>query len=176
MDAKFPGDLGYVLGETRNELGGGEYYQLLGAVGLNVPRLDMERVWPAYPALHRAIREELVASCHAVSGGGLAVHSALVAMAGEVGIEIQLERAPAAPRLTVGQRLYSESCGRFIVTVSPRSKARFEALFSGLPMACVGRVTDPPGFRVTDAGGKTIIREDIAELKKIWNMPFGGLV
>ena len=38
MDAKFPGDLVYVLGETKNELGGSEYYQMMGSIGLNVPR------------------------------------------------------------------------------------------------------------------------------------------
>jgi phosphoribosylformylglycinamidine synthase len=175
MDAKRPGDLVYVLGETRNELGGGEYYQLLGAVGLNVPRLDMDRVWPAYPALHRAVREGLVASCRALSRGGLAVHAALVAMAGELGMEIRLDRIPSPGRLTPGQGLYSESCGRFLLTIAPENKTRLEAIFSGIPMACVGTVTDVPVFRVTDAGGKTVIREDVRGLKESWNMRFGGL-
>ena len=42
MDVKVPGDLIYVLGETRDELGGSEYYDLYGHVGLKVPRLNVE--------------------------------------------------------------------------------------------------------------------------------------
>jgi phosphoribosylformylglycinamidine synthase len=38
MDAKAPGDLVYLLGETRDELGGSEYYALHGQVGANVPQ------------------------------------------------------------------------------------------------------------------------------------------
>jgi phosphoribosylformylglycinamidine synthase II len=42
MDCKFAGDLVYVLGYTKNELGASEYYEHLGYVGLRVPRLDPE--------------------------------------------------------------------------------------------------------------------------------------
>ena len=62
MDAKFSGDLVYVLGETRNELGGSEYYQLMGETGLNVPELDGGSLLPLYHALATAIRRELVTS------------------------------------------------------------------------------------------------------------------
>ena len=55
MDVKVPGDLIYVLGETRDELGGSEYYDLLGQVGLNVPRLKETRKKPIMPALQRAM-------------------------------------------------------------------------------------------------------------------------
>jgi phosphoribosylformylglycinamidine synthase len=71
MDAKFPGDLVYVLGETRNELGGSEYYQLMEKIGLHVPTVEVNLVWPLYLALHRAIQEGLVASAHAVLKGGV---------------------------------------------------------------------------------------------------------
>ncbi|MFC1821062.1 AIR synthase-related protein, partial [Thermodesulfobacteriota bacterium] len=71
MDTKFPGDLIYLLGATRNELGGSEYYQMMGETGFNVPNVDVDEVWPLYLALHRAIQRELVASVHAISRGGL---------------------------------------------------------------------------------------------------------
>jgi len=99
MDAKTAGDLVYVLGETRDELGGGEYYQLLGQTGLNVPRLDTAVQGPLYAAFHLAMEQGLMASAHALSRGGLAVHLALVAMAGELGMEVDLHDVPC-PRLT----------------------------------------------------------------------------
>jgi phosphoribosylformylglycinamidine synthase len=176
MDAKLPGDMVYVLGLTRNELGGSEYYQMMGHVGLNVPRVRVEEVWPLYLALHQAIREGWVASCHAVTRGGLIPHLALVAMAGELGMAVSLEQLPGINGLEVTQALYSESCGRFIVTVALENRARFEACFSGLAASAIGILTSSPLFEVKDLRGETLIREDVATLKHIWKHPFGELI
>jgi phosphoribosylformylglycinamidine synthase len=176
MDAKFPGDLIYVLGETKNELGGSEYYQLMDKIGLHVPKLDVGSMWPLYLALHRTIREGLVSSTHAVAKGGLAVHLALVAMAGELGMEVHIGKAPSRPGVSPAQLLYSESAGRFVVTVNPTKKEAFEKLFSSLPAACIGAVTEAPRFRVQRGKGETIIDEDVLDLKKAWNSRFGMLI
>lgn len=176
MDAKFPGDLVYVLGETKNELGGSEYYQMMGSIGLNVPQVNAKEVWPGYLALYKAIQEGLVSSCHAVSRGGLAVHLAMVAMAGELGMEINLTSIPRASGLTVSQTLYSESCGRFIITVPPGKKEMFEELFANIKMAQMGIVSESPRFCVRDGRGEAIIEEDTPTLKNSWKKPFGELV
>ena len=176
MGAKFPGDLVYVLGETKNELGGSEYYQMMGSIGLNVPEVTAKEVWPGYLVLYKAIQEGLISSCHAVSRGGLAVHLAMVAMAGEVGMEINLTSFPRASGLTVSQALYSESCGRFIITVSPEKQEMFEELFAGIKMAQVGIVSESPRFCVRDSRGEAIIEEDTSTLKNSWKKPFGELI
>ena len=176
MEAKFPGDLVYVLGETKNELGGSEYYQLVEKIGLHVPKVDVSHVWPLYLALHRAIREGLVSSAHAVAKGGLAVHLALVAMGGELGMEVHIGKAPSRPGLSATQLLYSESAGRFVVTVDPARKEAFEKLFAPMPAACIGVVTESPRFKVQYGKGELIIDEDVSDLKKAWNSRFGGLI
>jgi phosphoribosylformylglycinamidine synthase len=176
MDAKFADDLVYVLGETKNELGGTEYYQLMKKIGLHVPKLDVNLVWPLYIALHRAIQQELVSSAHAVTKGGLAVHLAMVAMAGELGMEIHIGKAPSRPGLSSTQLLYSESAGRFVVTVNPERKEAFETLFASLPVSCIGAVTEAPRFKVQHGIGERIIDEDVSDLKKAWNSRFGGLI
>jgi phosphoribosylformylglycinamidine synthase len=176
MDAKVPGDLVYVVGRTRNELGGGEYYQMFGEVGLNVPKVDADELRPLYEGLNRAIREGAVASAHAVARGGLGVHLALVAMGGELGMECDLGRVPADPGLTDTQVLYSESAGRFVVTVDPAGRDLFERIFSGTAFAPVGRVTASPLFRIRGRGERIIIEEDVFALKEVWKRPFGGLI
>jgi phosphoribosylformylglycinamidine synthase len=176
MDAKFPGDLVYVLGETRNELGGSEYYQLMDKIGLHVPKIDVSHVWPLYLALHQAIRQGLVSSAHAVSKGGLAVHLAMVAMAGELGMEVHIGKSPSRPGLSSAQLLYSESAGRFVVTVNPARRAAFEKLFASMPVACIGGVTETQRFKVQRGKGELIIDEDVSDLKKAWNSRFGGLI
>ena len=176
MDAKFPGDLIYVLGITKNELGGGEYYQLMGEIGLNVPKVGVPDVWPLYLALHQAIRKGLLSSAHAVTRGGLAVHMALVAMGGELGMDIHLQDAPCEPGLTDIQILYSESAGRFVVTVDPSKKEAFEAHFSGLNLGLVGHTTESTLFRVQNGQGTVIIEENVLDLKAAWKSRFGHLI
>lgn len=176
MDAKFPGDLVYILGETKNELGASEYYQMMGAVGLHVPEVDTKSLWPGYLALHDAIKKGLISSCHAVTRGGLAVHLAMVAMAGGLGMEIDVSRIPSAPGLTVSRLLYSESCGRFVVTVAPDKKNDFERIFSEVQTGMTGVVTASSGLCVKDSDGKMIIDEDISRLKEFWKKPFGNLI
>jgi phosphoribosylformylglycinamidine synthase len=176
MDAKCPGDLVYVLGETKDELGGGEYYQLMGGVGLHVPNVDPKVTWPLYFALHEAVKKRLIASAHAVSRGGLGVHLALVAMAGEMGMELDLASVPGGDTLPDSKILYSETAGRFIVTVDPAKKESFERHFSGINIGCVGKTTDSALFRVKARSGASIIEERVHELKEWWKKPFGHLV
>ncbi|MBN1627138.1 MAG: phosphoribosylformylglycinamidine synthase, partial [Deltaproteobacteria bacterium] len=176
MDAKCLGDLVYILGETRDELGGSEYYQMMGEIGLNVPWVDVNKSRPMYLALHRAIEAGLVSSAHSVSRGGLAVHLAMVAMGGETGMEIELNNAPTAEELIDTKILYSESSGRFIVTIDPAKQHAFEGIFSGMNAGLVGAVSETSRFRIKGNGGGLIIDEDIMQLKDSWKRTFGGLI
>jgi phosphoribosylformylglycinamidine synthase len=176
MDAKMPDDLVYVLGVTADELGGGEYYQMMGEVGLHVPKVNAKALWPLYLALYRAIEANLISSAHAVARGGLAVHLALVAMAGELGMDIDLLRVPVKGNLTDTQILYSESAGRFIVTVDPNKRKGFEDLFAGLPIGHIGATQASPVFRVKGRKGALIMEEPAGALKDAWKQPFGALV
>ncbi|MEJ2724710.1 MAG: AIR synthase-related protein, partial [Deltaproteobacteria bacterium] len=165
-----------VLGGTEDELGGGEYYQLMGETGLNVPKVDVPEVWPLYQAMHQAIRKGLLCSAHAVARGGLAVHMALVAMGGELGMDIDLQEVPCTSGLTDTQILYSESAGRFVVTVDPSRKEAFEKHFSGTKAGLVGRITESPVFRVRNRHKTPIIEENVLELKQAWKSRFGHLI
>ncbi|MFH0813877.1 MAG: AIR synthase-related protein, partial [Pseudomonadota bacterium] len=135
MEAKIPGDLVYILGETRNELGGSEYYEMFGYTGLTVPKVNADEVIPLYRALSRAIHEEIVASAHGIYRGGIGVHLALVAMAGCLGLTIDLRQVPVREIFENDRILYSETPGRFIVTIAPGNRERFETLLEGCQYA-----------------------------------------
>lgn len=175
MDAKMAGDLIYVLGLTRNELAGSEYYDYFDYTGLNVPRVRLKEVIPLYKALEGAIRAELVASAHGIYRGGLGVHLALVAVAGELGLDVELAQVPSEEVKRDDLLLYSESAGRFIVTVAPEHKTDFEELFKDLACDCVGRVTAKQKLTVRGLGGKVLFRVGLQQLKSAWKKPFGNL-
>jgi len=176
MDAKMPGDPVYVLGITKNELGASEYYEQLGYIGLNVPQVFSEKFIMLYNALHQAIQKEIVASVHGIYRGGLGVHLALVAMGGHLGMNIRLSDVPRDNISRNDTILFSESAGRFVVTVAPENRTRFEAIFAGLPCACIGVVKDDDNLVIEGLEQKNIVNIPVSELKAAWKKPFGGLI
>jgi phosphoribosylformylglycinamidine synthase len=174
MDVKRPGDLVYLLGITRDECGGSEYYAWLGELGKNVPRVDASYALQLYRTLNAAQAEGLVASCHDLSDGGLGVALAEKAFAGGFGIRADLARVLTDRKLRADTLLFSESQSRLLVTVRAENRVRFEILFSGLDAALIGEVTQEPQLWVSDAG-RTLIRSDINALKEAWQAPLKEL-
>ena len=178
MDVKRPGDLVYLLGETANELGGSEYYALHGEVGDNVPVVNPEKALNRYRALSIAIDRGLVASCHDLSDGGLAVSLAETAFAGGYGIEAALEKV-----LYIGDEkektdmviLFSESASRHLVTVRPEQRQKFESTMGSNAVSCIGTVTGDSTLRITGLMGTTVVEAGIDDLKEAWQRPLREL-
>ncbi|MCU0586769.1 MAG: AIR synthase-related protein [Syntrophobacteraceae bacterium] len=168
LEPQMAGDLLYVLGVTRDELGGSEYYDLLGYTGLHVPRLDPRAARSLYEALEGAVAGGMLASCHGIYRGGLAVHAALMCFGSGLGMRLDLARVPVEGDLRDDVVLFSESCGRFMVTVAPSEKARFEKHFGELPLARVGEILDEPRLVIHGRQGRTLTGEDVGGLKTDW--------
>ena len=94
MDLKESGNLLVLVGETRVEMGGSHYAKFAGGGG-DVPCLPPEAS-QIHQAMHGAIQQRLVRSCHDLSEGGLAVAAAEMAFSGGVGAKIQLEKLPVS--------------------------------------------------------------------------------
>jgi phosphoribosylformylglycinamidine synthase len=173
MDSKMPGDLVYILGVTRNELGGSEYYDHFGYVGLNVPNVFPGEFLGYYSALSQAIEKGLVASVHGIYRGGLGVHLAMVAMAGNLGMNVTLEHVLLDGVERNDVVLFSESAGRFIVTVDPANQYGFEKILTGAPFSCIGNVTSrTDDFTVKGIDGSPLICVPVSKLKSFWKKPF----
>ncbi|MGE3536652.1 MAG: AIR synthase-related protein [Candidatus Tectimicrobiota bacterium] len=172
MDVKRPGDMVYILGETRAELGGSEYYALHGAIGNRVPQVDAPRARQLYMALGQAIQQGLVSACHDCSDGGFGVAAAEMAFAGGYGMQLDLRAMPQEAGLTRDDTLlYAETASRFVVTVPAPQREAFEALLAACPCGLLGVVTAEPFFVVTGLQGQESIRMDLATLKDAWQRP-----
>ena len=120
-DFKRAGDSIYVLGVTRDETGGSEYFASRGFVGNKVPKVaDPELAINMYRALHRAIASGLVASCHDLSDGGLGVALAESAFSGGLGARLALGNLALEDVQRDDVALFSETPCRFLVSVSSR--------------------------------------------------------
>lgn len=171
MDVKRPGDYVYLLGCTANELGASEYLTMKGFVGNKVPKVDAASAYARYRAYHGAVLQGLVASCHDLSDGGLAVAAAESAFAGGFGISIDLSRVRwngEEEEWTDAALLFSESASRLLVTVRPENAEAFEAAMGDDCCARIGKVIEEPVLSIEAIEGNTIVRAELAELKEVW--------
>ena len=165
IDAKFGGDLVYVVGETAEELGGSEYFAYLGSVGNTVPKLDAVKAVARYRRLTDALSQELVASAYPVNHGGLGIALAKVAIAGRLGMDLII-----SPGIRPDYFLFSESLGRFVVTVCPANRKAFE-LIIGTDATLLGKV----GGTILRITAQDIILDvPVSALEEAYKAPFRG--
>jgi phosphoribosylformylglycinamidine synthase len=170
MDLKAAGNRLYVIGETAPELGGSEYYHMLGYLGASVPRLDASKTSTSYRRLTAAIDAGYVRACHDLSEGGLAVSLAEMAFTGGLGLDVDIAKVPVTAEMREDLLLFSESNGRLLAEVSEEDASAFEGLMKGSTIAWIGSVVKEPRLRVTEKG-KTVIELANEETIKAWKTP-----
>jgi len=158
--ARARGDVVFVLGETRAELGASQLWDALyGFVGGGPPRVDLAAERRLVDYLGTAAERGLLRSAHDCSQGGLGVALAEVAMGdayAETGFGLDVDLTSYALRLTPYEVLFSESHGRAVVTCPPERATAVAALAQelGVPAQRVGAVGEPGGavrVRLRDA-------------------------
>jgi phosphoribosylformylglycinamidine synthase len=172
MDLKEPGNDLYLIGLTRNELGGSHYHHVTGQTGGTPPRVDPELAPKIFAAVHQAIRSGWVRACHDLSEGGLAVAIAEMAFAGGVGADVTgLANLPGAENACDYVRLFSESPTRFLIEAKPEHATALSACFVGLPCVKVGTTISEPRLRIAGSNGEWLIWAKLSELKDAWQKP-----
>jgi phosphoribosylformylglycinamidine synthase len=160
---KNPGDIIYVLGSTRDELGGGDFYRLFNGIGNDHPQIFPDEHIGVYKALSNAIEEGLVESAHYVSDGGLAVAFAECAIRHNVGAELDLARIAKTTEDRVAL-LFSESAGRLIVSVKHENTPKFESLMQRAVCTKAGRVRGDRRF-IIRSEQEQIINDSIDDMR-----------
>jgi phosphoribosylformylglycinamidine synthase len=172
MDAKRASNLLFIVGETKNELGGSHYYKIHGQLGANVPKVDLEMGPKIAERIANAIGAGLVVSCHDCSEGGLAAALAEMAFAGGLGIETDLRGLPKSSDCArIDAQLFSETNSRYVVEVEPENYDSFAKLMLNLPFGQIGKVTEEKMLTIKAEGGETVIELDLDSMKQAWQKP-----
>lgn len=159
LDPKMAGDLVYVLGKTRDELGGSEYYAMHGYTGSNVPETHGQGNLALYKAITKANKNRWIASALPVTLGGLGVTLAKKCIASGLGMDLRL-----LSTLPLDKFLFSESTGRVVITINPKNKQDIEFLF-GDDAHFLGTVTDKSVLSIDG------IETPIADLETAYKAP-----
>jgi phosphoribosylformylglycinamidine synthase len=156
------GDVVLLLGETRDELAGGEWAHVVhGHLGGLPPKVDLEAERALGAVLTAASSRHLITAAHDVSDAGVA--QTLVEMATRAGVGADVDVPEGLDQFVF---LLSESTARAVVTTTPAQAAALEELAAeqGVPVARIGEVTGSDELRVRSAYGETVAWT-IAELR-----------
>ncbi len=143
-DAKFAGDYVYVIGTTKAELGGSEYFSMLNYIGNNVPKVDASEAQELYKIIEKLTHNEIINSIVAPGPGGLAVSFAKMAMGGNLGLSIDSSKIPASNTLSDVEILFSETASRFVISVSKEKASELEEALEGAAFAKIGEIISEP--------------------------------
>ena len=171
--ARAAGDVVFVLGETRADLGGSAYWEVLhGFVGGQPPCVELDVACRLVDLLVAGAERGLFRSAHDCSQGGLGVALAEVAMGGpyqETGFGLDVDLTTHYAPLTTHELLFSESHSRAVITCAAERAPAVEALARehGVPVHRVGTVGGEDGeFRVALRDGT--IAERIARVREVY--------
>jgi phosphoribosylformylglycinamidine synthase len=126
----------YVIGETRDEIGGSEYLKVVqGLITGKIPAIDLEAHKRTIALVLALINGRHALSAHDISDGGLAVTLAECCFANRIGAEISLDDT-----IRVDSLLFGETQSRVIISAPQNSAGRIEELARRhhIPMKKIG--------------------------------------
>ncbi len=163
-----------LFGETRDELGGSEWQQLMIPGEMAAPpRTDLDRERKLIELLLALHEDKLLRSAHDLSNGGLAIALAECAMNG-TGCHVDLARH--ADELDAIALLFGESQARAIVScrVEHRDEILRRAKDGGVRAQRIGR-TETATFLI-ERNGTPLVRTTTPELSRVWRSAFALLL
>ncbi len=161
-----PGDIVYLLGESRDDLGGSVYLEILGAglVG-PCPRLDLESEKRLQDRLLAVIGAGLVESVHDLSEGGFAMALAECCFENRLGVRVSIET-----ELRIDAFLFGETPSRALVSVDPRREAEFLEAVRPVPAFRLGAVHERDV--TVSVNGRDRIDLTVDQIAHPWNSFF----
>ncbi|MEI7964347.1 MAG: phosphoribosylformylglycinamidine synthase subunit PurL [Chitinophagaceae bacterium] len=140
MDFKAPGDLLYLIGESRNDINSSEYLHKLHQVEYSpAPHFNLDEEFAMQQTVASIIKEQLVVSAHDVSEGGLLITLMESAFNRGLGFNIQVD-IPVRPDAF----WFGESQSRVVVSVKGENETAFinRMQASGTPFVKLGTVAE----------------------------------
>jgi phosphoribosylformylglycinamidine synthase len=161
-DFKKDGSSILLIGDTKKELGGSEYYSSKSAFSPVVPSVDVQKLKRSMKGILSSIHDGLVLSCHDVAHGGLAIALAEMCLGGDVGVDSDLS---GIGDLRSDCKLFSESNTRWLVEVDPGNEERIMSKFDDVTLIKIGSVSGN-SFSLRDNGNA--IDLPLSDVRKAW--------
>jgi len=111
-----------VIGDTKDELGGSEYFEYIHRfIGGVCPRVDFTDSKINMLAVLSLIKNKVVKSVHDCSKGGLSIALSELSIFGNIGCTIDIEKIPCEENLSSEKILFSESHSRYLLVIDKKN-------------------------------------------------------
>ena len=160
-----PGDVVFLLGETRDELAGSAWAEVVHEhLGGTPPVVDFAAEQRLAQVMVRASRRGVLSSAHDLADGGLAQALVESCLRRGHGVKVRLPKG-----LDPFVALFSESSGRVLVSVKPDAVDDFTALCTeiGVERHRLGVVAEAGGDATLTVTGRFSL--PLAELREAWS-------
>ena len=140
MDFKTPGDVIYLIGQSRNDINSSEYLHKIHGVEFSpAPHFDLEEEFTLQRIIESLITDHLIASAHDVSEGGLFITLTESGFNRNLGYDVSSNKA-----INKDAWLFGEAQSRVIVSVDKASAEAFEEKLAScnFPFEQLGTVTE----------------------------------
>jgi phosphoribosylformylglycinamidine synthase len=175
MDAKRPGNLLLIVGQTTSALGGSHVLAVAddGSRNRQVPVVDLRSGPAAARAVAGLIAAGLIDSAHDCSDGGVLVAAAEMAFAGGIGLDLQIDQLPVARELDDLTACFAETPSRYLLEIQPRHLDAAGAALrrAGLPFAVIGTFAGHQRLTVRCARHGRLLDEPLDSLRQAWRQP-----
>lgn len=166
---KRAGDVIFLLGETKAEIGGSEFqYVVHGVTEGRPPSIDLAVEKTLQDAVLQAIQKGLVASAHDLAEGGFAVALAESCISGQLGAKVEVQTG-----LRDDLAMFSESQSRILLSAHPEQANELEEWLkaSRVPVQRIGEVVEARGEGadfIVEHDGKRVIETTVERLENVW--------
>jgi len=153
MHFRNPGDKIVIIGATYDEVDGSEYHRTIHGIEQGeAPKIRINNEIASAKAVLKLLDEDPgefnghennITAIHDCSAGGIAIALSEMALSGKLGVEVDLAKVPVSDdNISINNILFSESHGRYILTVNPSALDSVLNTLKGLnvPCACIGEV------------------------------------
>jgi len=162
------GDVIFIIGATKEDISCSEYAHYANqSIGVEAPDIDFENERKVCEAIVNIVDRGVLKSLHRVSSGGLGVAFAECCLSSAVPIGAKVDIKAEVTKGRDDFVIFSESPGRFILSVAPAEKANIQKYFSEQGVAITG---------IGEVGGKTISFDGDANVEislttayKVWS-------
>ncbi len=134
-------DLLIIIGNTKDELGGSEYYEYIhNLVGGKCPEVDMTSSKKNQLAVLSLISKDQIKIAHDCSKGGISIAISELCIKNKIGCNITLEKIPSE-KLGMDELLFSESHSRFLVVIDKKNLKTTESILqkAGVDYGVIGK-------------------------------------
>ncbi len=164
----------YLIGITHRELGGSEYYKMMGIKNGDIPKVDVNLLKNCIKGLLISNEKGYISSCHDISEGGLAICLSEMSIGGDLGAIIDI--SDINKNLRDDFVLFSESNTRWIAEIISENSNNFENILNkfNIPFINLGKTIGKN--LIIKNKSNIIIDQKVEDIRNKWKRSISNIM